>query len=51
MLYVFFFLLSLVMDYDFVGDIAHRAFVAGIVSAGVLSLAVARLVFHSREGR
>jgi len=53
MLSVFFFLVSLVTDYETVVDLAQRAFTAGTASACVFFLIAARLAsrnwFASRE--
>ena len=43
MLRIFFFLVSLVSDYEILTDFAHRALIAGVVNAGILSLIVIRL--------
>ena len=51
MLRAFFLLLSLVTDYNGVAEIAHQAFIVGVVNAAVVSLILARLVFRARRGR
>ena len=46
MLRVFFFVVSLITDYQIVGDIFHRALTVGVINAGLLGLIAARLGFR-----
>jgi len=43
MLRIFFFLVSLITDYETVSDLAHRAFTVGLVTVGILGVIAVRL--------